>query len=126
MPDRRMIVIVATAALVAAPEAARAASALLAQAAPAVAAVAAPTRLALADAVKIASKQAPAAAIAGFETRQVEARRQQARGALLPSISGTASESNRTFNKNTLGFSFPNIPGVPPSPDLVGPFDTAD
>jgi outer membrane protein TolC len=98
----------------------------LAAAPPAATPAPSPTPLSLADAVMIASKQAPAAAIAELETHKVEARRQQVRSALLPSIEGTAGESNRTFNKNTLGFSFPSLPGLPPSPDLVGPFDTAD
>ncbi|HEY2953705.1 MAG TPA: TolC family protein [Candidatus Eisenbacteria bacterium] len=84
------------------------------------------TRLSLADAVRIASGATPAVEIAGLETKAAESRRAEARGALLPSLSGTASAANRTFNKATIGIEFPSIPGVPPSSDLVGPFDVLD
>jgi len=85
-----------------------------------------PTRLSLADAVAFAAGRAPAVVEAGYRTREAEARRNQARAALLPSISGAASQSNRTYNSRTFGFSFPTVPGVPGFPELVGPFDVSD
>ncbi|HTM58539.1 MAG TPA: TolC family protein [Candidatus Udaeobacter sp.] len=87
---------------------------------------AATLRLSLADAVGLASRQAPAATLAGLDLRAAEARRAEARSTLFPSISGAASEANRTFNSRTLGLEFPSIPGQPPFPALVGPFDVAD
>lgn len=77
--------------------------------------------LTLSEAVALASGQTPAVAIADLRNREAEARADQARGALLPSLSGSVQQSDRTFNLRALGFSFPSIPGVPPSPDLVGP-----
>jgi outer membrane protein TolC len=77
--------------------------------------------LTLSEAVALASGQTPAVAIADLRNREAEARSNQARAALLPSLSGSVQQLDRTFNIRALGFSFPSIPGVPPSPDLIGP-----
>jgi len=89
---------------------------------PARAAEAPPSRsLTLSEAVALASGQTPAVAIADLRNREAEARSNQARAALLPSLTGSVQQLDRTFNIRALGFSFPSIPGVPPSPDLIGP-----
>lgn len=85
-----------------------------------------PVRLTFEDAVRRAAAQAPAVALAAARVDEAAARVGQTRGALLPGISATAGWVNRTFNKNSLGIEFPTIPGQPPIPDLIGPFDTYD
>jgi outer membrane protein TolC len=85
----------------------------------------APRRLSLSDAVKLAVDQAPPVTIAASATRASEARVTQSRAVLLPELSGSASQISRSFNKNTLGLSL-DVPGVPPIPDLIGPYDVVD
>ena len=89
------------------------------------AAEAAPRKLSLSEAVKLAVDQAPPVTIAASRTRASEARVTQSRSVLLPELSGSASQISRSFNKNTLGLSL-DVPGVPPIPDLIGPFDIVD
>ena len=83
-------------------------------------------RLRLSEAVALASGQTPAVAIADLRNREAEARSNQARAALLPSLSGSVQQLDQTFNIRALGISFPTIPGVPPTPDLVGPVQVFD
>ncbi|MGH3055396.1 MAG: hypothetical protein ACRDL7_10510, partial [Gaiellaceae bacterium] len=83
-------------------------------------------RLSLADAVALAGGQAPPVTIAESRTRGAEARVTQSRAALLPELSGSASQVSRTFNKNSLGITFPAAPGVTPIPDLIGPYNIVD
>jgi len=85
----------------------------------------APMRLSLADAVAHASG-ASSVALAGLHTRESEEKARQARAAFLPTLSGSASEVNRTLDIHTLGLEFPAIPGGPAFPTLVGPFDVVD
>lgn len=85
-----------------------------------------PLRLTFADAVRRAASQSPAVELAGVRSDEAAARARQTRGALLPGVSASAGWVNRTFNKNSLGIEFPTIPGQPPIPDLIGPFDTWD
>ena len=93
-------------------------------------AVGAPLRLSFADAVRVASSEAPAVALAGLRTDEADARVRQVRAALLPSLSLGGSWLNRTFNSKSLGidFSFPTSPGQPPAtlPELIGPFNLYD
>src|SRR6266480_613686 len=90
----------------------------------------APLRLSFADAVRVASSEAPAVALAGLRTDEADARIRQARAALLPALSLGGSWLNRTFNSKSLGidFSFPTGPGQPPKtlPELIGPFHLFD
>jgi outer membrane protein TolC len=86
----------------------------------------APLRLSFADAVRRAAGEAPAVEFATLRTREADARVRQARAALLPSLSASGAWLNRTFNSKSLGISFPTIPGQPPFPELVGPFDNYD
>lgn len=92
--------------------------------------VAAPRTLSFADAVRVASGEAPAVAVATLRTSEADARVRQARSALLPSLAVGGSWLNRTFNSKSLGidFSFPTGPGQPPAtlPDLIGPFNDYD
>jgi outer membrane protein len=85
-----------------------------------------PLRLSFADAVRLASGEAPAVALATLRTDAADARVRQARAALLPSLSVSGAWLNRTFNSKSLGIEFPTIPGQPPFPELVGPFDNYD
>lgn len=86
----------------------------------------APLRLSFADAVAQAAEEAPAVALADLRVDEARARVRQVRSYLFPSVSAGARWFNRTFNKNSLGFRFPTLPGQPPSPDLIGPFDNVD
>jgi len=90
------------------------------------AAHAAPVRLTLAQAVHVAAGDAPPSQIAALRSEQAEGRVGQSRGALLPSLTGSTSTSNRTFNLRAQGIPFPAIPGVPPLPEVIGPLDNVD
>src|SRR5439155_1166566 len=77
-----------------------------------------PLRLSFADAVRLASGEVPAVALATLRTSEAEARVRQARSALLPSLSLGGAWVNRDFNSKALGIPFPpefNVPNpVPP------------
>ena len=83
----------------------------------------APLRLSFADAVRVASSEAPAVALAGLRTDEADARVRQARSALLPSLSVGGVWANRTFNSQSLGIPFPA--GLP-IPNPVPPFNDYD
>ena len=61
---------------------------------------------------------------------QVEARINQRRAELLPSVTGFTETNSRTFNSATLGISFPVIPGqapfFDPNGEVLGPVPTSD
>jgi outer membrane protein len=83
----------------------------------------APLRLSFADAVRVASSEAPAVALAGLRADEADARVRQARSALLPSLSVGGVWVNRTFNTKSLGIPFP--PGFPIQ-NPVPPFNDYD
>jgi outer membrane protein len=83
-------------------------------------------RLTLAEAVRIAAAESPSARAAALRSVQAERKVGQSLGALLPSLTGSAAFSNRTFNLKAQGIPFPSIPGVSPVPDVIGPIDNAD
>ena len=83
----------------------------------------APLRLSFADAVRVASSEAPAVALAGLRTDEADARVRQARSALLPSLSVGGVWLNRTFNTRSLGIPFP---ASFPVPNPVPPFNDYD
>src|SRR5256884_2874805 len=83
----------------------------------------APLRLSFADAVRVASSEAPAVALAGLRTDEADARVRQAPSALLPSLSVGGVWANRTFNSQSLGIPFPA--GLP-IPNPVPPFNDYD
>src|SRR5436305_1926994 len=83
----------------------------------------APLRLSFADAVRVASSEAPAVALAGLRADDADARVRQARSALLPSLSVGGVWLNRTFNTKSPGIPFP----APfPVPNPVPPFNDYD
>jgi outer membrane protein TolC len=86
----------------------------------------APVPLSLARAVQVAADTAPSVRLAGLRVEEGQARVRQARSALLPQLTGTAGNINRTFNSETFGIDFPSAPGAPPSNPEVGPFDVFD
>jgi outer membrane protein TolC len=83
-------------------------------------------RVSLGEVVALASGSSVPVALADQRTREAGGRLTQARGPLLPGLTASASEVNRTFNITTLGIDIPSVPGVPPTPDLVGPIDNVD
>jgi outer membrane protein TolC len=85
-----------------------------------------PLPLSFADAVRLASGQAAPVALATLRSDEADARVRQARAALLPSLSLSGAWLNRTFNSKSLGIEFPTIPGQPPFPVLIGPFNNYD
>ena len=86
----------------------------------------APVRLSFAEAVSRAARTAPVVEIAGLQLNAADARVRQARGALLPSLLLSGAWVNRSFNSKSLGIEFPTIPGQPPFPELVPPFNNYD
>ena len=86
----------------------------------------APLRLSFAEAVRRAAREAPVVALATLRTSEAEARVRQTRATLLPGLSVGAEWLNRSFNSKSLGITFPTIPGQPPFPELIGPFNNYD
>ena len=82
-----------------------------------------PLRLSFADAVRLASGEVPAVALATLRTSEAEARVRQARSALLPSLSLGGAWVNRDFNSKSLGIPFPPQFNLP---NPVPPFDNYD
>ena len=99
------------------------AAAAAAQAPPA--APAAPVKLTLAEAVAIAAGETPAVRLAALRTDEARSRRTQARAALLPSLSGSAFVTDRTFSFAAMGIGFVQLPGVT-IPDRIGPVNQVD
>lgn len=81
--------------------------------------------LSLADAVRIASGGSAQVELAKLNEDEARARRAQARGVLFPTITGTASDYNRTASLKAQGFAF-SFPGAPPFPEPIGPFESFD
>jgi outer membrane protein len=82
--------------------------------------------LSLADAVTRAAGGTPAVRVAALRTSEAEARRGQARAALLPSFSSSTYMLQRTYSFKAMGFSFPKIPGFPSFADYIGPVYQVD
>jgi outer membrane protein TolC len=85
-----------------------------------------PATITLGEAVARATADAPALALAALRSETARARERQARAAWLPGVAASAGWLNRSFNRASLGFTFPTAPGQPAPPDLVGPFDVVD
>ncbi len=81
--------------------------------------------LSLADAVRQAAATSPSVSLSKLQVTQAEGQVREARSALLPSLEGSAGWLNRSFNLKSMGLNF-DFPGIPPFPNLVGPFDTYD
>lgn len=82
---------------------------------------AAAVRLTFAQAVNMAAQQNASVQVASLRTSQAAAKITQSRGALLPSVTGQASMTDRTFNLYALGITLPTAPGAAPYPALQGP-----
>src|SRR5512139_2468484 len=85
-----------------------------------------PAPLSLADAVRRAASEATPVAIAAADLDATEARQRETRSRLLPHLDAGVAYNNQSMNSASFGFSFPEIPGVPPLPDLLGPVDVYD
>lgn len=89
-----------------------------------------PLRLTLADAAQRAREKSLAVIGSNVRASQVEARVNQRRADLLPSLSGIAEANSRTFNTATLGIDFPTPAGQEPFFDprgeVLGPVPTSD
>ena len=88
-----------------------------------------PVTLTLGGAARMAVLQSGASAIARTRIDQAEARVRQARSALLPTVSASAGESERTQNTATFGFSFRDPLGKPvfnPDGQLLPPVRVLD
>ncbi|MCC6651825.1 MAG: TolC family protein [Candidatus Eisenbacteria bacterium] len=77
--------------------------------------------LSFAQVVSMAAQQNASVQVAQLRTAQAAAKVTQSRGALLPSVSGQASMTDRTFNLYALGITLPSAPGAAPYPALQGP-----
>lgn len=86
------------------------------------AAVSSAETLTLAEAVRRGAQGAAAPQIAQSRVEQRNAQVSGARSSLLPSLTGTASQIDRSYNLNTFGIPFPGADLDP----LVGPFPTFD
>jgi outer membrane protein TolC len=64
--------------------------------------------------------------LAGELIAQGEARRRQARAALLPNLDSSISYQDVTRNLRAFGIQFPTVPGLPPFSTFVGPFGIFD
>jgi outer membrane protein TolC len=81
--------------------------------------------LSLEEAVRQAAKQSTGVLVARERSEQASARVTQSKAALLPSMGGAVSQSERTFNINSFGVPFPSTPGAP-LPELIGPVQNFD
>jgi outer membrane protein len=81
--------------------------------------------MSLEQAVSIAAMGTPAVQMAALRMTGAEARRGQARAALLPTFSGSAFSLERTYSLAATGISFPKILGFS-FPDLIGPVNQVD
>jgi outer membrane protein len=86
----------------------------------------APEPLSLGDAVSRAAGTATPVAIALANLDATAAHKREMRSALLPHFGATAAFLNQSANSASFGFSFPEIPGVAPLPDLLGPVSVYD
>lgn len=81
--------------------------------------------MSLEQAVSIAAIGTPAVQMAALRMTGAEARRGQARAALLPTFSGSAFSLERTYSLKATGISFPKLPGLSFA-DLIGPVNQVD
>lgn len=79
--------------------------------------------LTLGEAAREAAVHGAAARIAGFRAEEFVARVRQRRADLLPNVSATWSDGQRTFNTASFGFA---LPGLDPNGEVRGPVRTVD
>ena len=90
----------------------------------------APVELSLGQATARAREQSLPYLASVVRAEQVEARINQRRADLLPSVTGFTESNSRTFNSATLGIKFPTVPGqapfFDPNGEVLGPVPTSD
>lgn len=90
----------------------------------------APVELSLGQAAARAREQSLPYLASVVRAEQVEARINQRRADLLPSVTGFTESNSRTFNSATLGIKFPTVPGqapfFDPNGEVLGPVPTSD
>jgi outer membrane protein len=87
--------------------------------------------LSLKKAVQIAltAEGSPKVALAEESIREAQARKTEARGALLPDFESSINDERETTNLHAFGFSNSTLPFLPPGvnfPTIVGPFSVFD
>ena len=85
--------------------------------------VQAPSRLSIGDAARIAARNSAPAQSARVRVAEAQARVQQSRADMLPSLNAAASQFTRTLNTASFGFS---LPGLNPNGQIIGPFHALD
>jgi outer membrane protein len=80
-------------------------------------------QLTLGDAARLAAQQSGAAMAASYRAEAAHGRAMEARSALLPQLSATYSDGQRTFNSASFGLS---LPGFDPNGQIIGPVRTVD
>jgi outer membrane protein len=81
------------------------------------------TSLSLGDAARIAAQQNGVSLAAQYRAEQARGRALESRSALLPQLSGSFMDGNRSFNTASFGIPFP---GFPPNGEVIGPVRTID
>jgi len=79
--------------------------------------------LSLGDVARLAAKQSGASVAAQFRAEQARGRALESRSSLLPHVSGSFADGQRTFN--TASFGLP-LPGFDPRGQVIGPVRTVD
>ncbi len=82
-----------------------------------------PARLSIGDAARMAARNSAPAQGARIRVAEAQARVQQSRADMLPSLNTAASQFTRTLNTASFGFS---LPGLNPNGQILGPFHTLD
>ena len=85
--------------------------------------VQAPSRLSIGDAARIAARNSAPAQSARVRVAEAQARVQQSRADMLPSLNAAAAQFTRTLNTASFGFS---LPGLNPNGQIIGPFHALD
>src|SRR4051812_34318352 len=80
-------------------------------------------QLTLGDAARLAAQQSGTAVAASYRAQAAHGRAMEARSALLPQLSATYSDGQRTFNSASFGLS---LPGFNPNGEIIGPVRTID
>lgn len=79
--------------------------------------------LTLGGAARLAAQRATGAAVGAFRAEAAEARAAEARSALLPNVSASFGDGQRTFNTASFGLT---LPGFDPAGEIRGPVRTVD
>jgi outer membrane protein TolC len=79
--------------------------------------------LSLGDAARMAAQQSGTALAAQYRAEQARGRAMESRSALLPQVSGSFTDGQRTFNTASFGL---QLPGFPPNGEVIGPVRTVD